>query len=128
MNLYIYIRSLWDELILSSLLNYWKKLSVLRLTQQSSLSSLFLFPQTSLSFYILTYPFLFLPIPILLLYAYHAADTMLNTGNKMLNNLEVDMTCIFNQEPVKIALTFCALGTCKIDQKGAVEVEGKVIL
>lgn len=46
----------------------------------------------------------------------------------MLNNLEVDMTCIFNQEPVKIALTFCALGTCKIDQKGAVEVEGKVIL
>lgn len=53
---------------------------------------------------------------------------MLDTKNKMLNNLEVDMTFISNQEPVKLALTSCAQEICKIDQKGAVEVEGKVIL
>lgn len=85
-----------------------------------------LFLHLYLSLSLSLHPYFLFP-PFLLLHAYRAADTMLNTRNKMLNNLEVDMTCISNQEPVKLALTSCAQGTCKIDQKGAVEVEVKVI-
>lgn len=82
----------------------------------SSLSFLHLF---------LTLLSLFLSLPPLYCMLLIVANTMLNTRNKVLNNLEADTTCISNQGPIKFVLTSCAQGTCNFGQRGVVEVEGE---
>lgn len=39
---------------------------------------------------------------------------MLNTRNKILDNLDADLICISNQEPIKLSLTSCAQGTWEV--------------
>ena len=85
--------------------------NVVSSTAQSSLSSRpFSFPQSSPSFYLFSYRFLPSPIPTFFSpfpYFMLIPNTTLNTWNKVLDNLEADLTCIPNQIPIKLALFLC---------------------
>ena len=127
MNLHIYLRSLWDELIPWAFIPFGKCCQFYG--SVNSLSSRpFSFPQSSPSFYLFSYHFLPSSIPTFssplpLFHAYSVPNTTVNTWNTVLDNLEADLTCIPNQIPITLALFLCP-GTCSIGQGGFVEIEG----